>query len=242
MEPRVLITGARGRLGRELLKRFPGALAPSRQDMDLTGEANQMSGFVETYRPTIVIHAAALTDIRQCEHARDLAWATNVAGTANLMNACARVERDVYFIYISTACVFDGERGGYVEDDIPCPKNFYGLTKLAGELIVSTHARHLIVRTNFVDREHWPYPKAFVDRFGTYLFAEDVATAVADLVDSGLTGVAHVAGDETLSMYSLARLTTPDVLPMTLSEYQGPPVTINMTLDSKRWKKYRLSR
>ena len=242
MERPVLVTGSRGRLGSELLKRFPAALAPSRHELDLTGSVDQMSGFIERCRPAIVIHAAALANIRQCEQSRDLAWATNVAGTANLVTACARVVPDVYIIYISTACVFDGERGGYVEDDIPCPKNFYGLTKLAGELMVSMHAHHLIVRTNFVVRERWPYPHAFVDRFGTYLFAEDVARAVADLVESGLTGVVHVAGDETLSMYSLAQLTTPDVLPMTLSDYQGPPLTRNMTLDSTRWKKYCLSR
>lgn len=201
-----------------------------------------MAGAIETLRPTVVIHAAALANIRQCEESRELAWATNVVGTTRLLEACTRAVSDVYFVYISTACVFGGERGSYVESDIPDPKNFYALTKLAGELIVSTHPRHAILRTNFVTRERWPYPRAFADRFGTYLFAEDVATAVADIVAAGLTGVAHVAGEERLSMYELARLTTPDVLPMTLSEYQGPPLTQDMTLDSIRWKKYRLSR
>ena len=242
MERRVLVTGSRGKLGREMVKRFPAVVAPSRQELDLAGRVEQMSGFVETHKPAVVIHAAALTDVRQCEESRDLAWETNVAGTANLMNACVRVVPDVYFVYISTACVFDGEQGPYVEHDIPYPKNFYALTKLAGELIVSTHERHLIVRTNFVVREPWRYPRAFVDRFGTYLFAEEVASAVADVVAAGLTGVVHIAGEERLSMYSVARVTTPEVLPMTLSQYQGPPVTRDMTLDSVRWKKYRLQR
>jgi dTDP-4-dehydrorhamnose reductase len=238
---RILVTGARGRLGRQLVRRFPDALAPSRQELDLTWSVDRMAGYLASRQPTIVIHAAALANIRQCEESRPLAWATNVAGTANLLRACAQAVPDVYIVYVSTACVFDGERGAYIESDIPDPHNFYGLTKLAGELIVATHARHLIARTNFVAREPWPYPRAFVDRFGSYLYAEDVAGAIADMIDSGLTGVAHIAGDERLSMYALARLTTPDVLPTTLSDYEGPPLTRDMTLDSTRWKKYRLS-
>ena len=242
MERRVLVTGSRGRLGRQLVSRFPSALAPSREELDLTWSVDRMSTFIETCRPTTVIHAAAVADIRQCEQSRERAWATNVIGTANLVKACTEVVGDVHFVYISTACVFDGERGAYVESDIPGPKNFYALTKLAGELIVSsTCERHLIVRTNFVAREPWPHARAFVDRFGTYLFADDVAGAIAEVVHAGLTGVVHIAGDERLSMYSLARITTPDVLPMTLAEYQGPPLTRDMTLDSTRWKKYRLS-
>lgn len=237
---RVLVTGSSGRLGRELVSRFPEALAPSRRQLDLTSGIDVMSRYMADHGPSVVLHAGALTDVRRCERSRELAWATNVIGTANLLEACRRGSPDVYFVYVSTACVFDGERGAYVEDDIPYPKNFYALTKLAAELIVSRHQPHLIVRTNFTPREPWPYPRAFVDRFGTYLFADGVADALAEVVQARLTGVVHIAGEQKLSMYDLARMTTPDVLPMTLADYQGPPVTRDMTLDSTRWRKYRL--
>ncbi len=75
------------------------------------------------------------------------------------------------------------------------------------------------------------------DRFGTCLFAKDAAGAVGEIVDAGLMGVAHITGQDTVSMYSLARLTTPDVLPMRLSECQGLPFTRDMTLESTRWKR-----
>jgi len=85
------------------------------------------------------------------------------------------------FIYVSTACVFDGHTGMYTEYSIPYPENFYALTKLLGEFIVSKLSNYLIVRTNFVPKKKWPYPKAFSDRFGTYLFAEEVAQGILDV-------------------------------------------------------------
>jgi hypothetical protein len=45
-------------------------------------------------------------------------------------------------------------------------------------------------------RERWPYPKAFVDRFGTYLFADDLARAIKNVVEEGFTGILHVCGEE----------------------------------------------
>ena len=97
---------------------------------------------------------------------------------------------------------------------------------------------YLIVRTNFVAREQWPYPKAFVDRFGTYLFADQVAYGINDIVKEKIYGILHIVGAKKLSMYELAKLTTPDIKPMTLEEYSGPNLTIDMTLDTEIWKKY----
>ena len=144
----------------------------------------------------------------------------------------------IKFVYISTACIFDGHAGMYKENDVPYPENFYALTKLLGENEVTKLSNFIIIRTNFVAKKTWPYPKAFTDRFGTYLFAENVAIGISEILNENLNGIIHVVGIEKISMYELAKTTTPDILPMTIKEYDGPTLTMDMSLDSERWKKY----
>ncbi|MEM3727746.1 MAG: SDR family oxidoreductase [Candidatus Bathyarchaeia archaeon] len=243
MAPRVMITGSTGRLGKELLKVFPDSFAPRHEELDIINK-EAVFDFIKNYKPEVLIHCAALTGIRECEENKLLAWRINVEGTENLVRACESFVRECYFVYISTACVFYGDKGDYVETDIPYPKNFYSLTKLLGEFVVkySNLKKWLIIRTNFVAREKWPYPKAFVDRFGTYLFADDLARAIKNIVEEGLTGILHVCGEEKLSMFELAKITTPEVQPMTLKEYNGPPLTVDMSLRSIRIKPFKLTR
>lgn len=87
-----------------------------------------------------------------------------------MVNEFQNHNSDGKFIYVSTACVFDGHSEMYSEESIPYPENFYSLTKLLGEYVVNRLSNSLIIRTNFVGRQKWPYSKAFADRFGTYLF------------------------------------------------------------------------
>jgi len=231
----LLITGGDGTLGRELVKLYPRAVHPSHSDLDI-GDRTTVDTFLRKIRPSMVIHCAALTGVRQCEDDRGLAWKVNVEGTKHLVQGCMTHSNDCYFVHISTACVFNGDRGDYVESDPPYPKNYYALTKLLAEAAVSHSGlkRWLVLRTNFVGREGWPYPKAFVDRYGTYLFADDVAKAIKEVTDKQMQGVLHVAGDRRFSMFELAKITTPQVQPMTLESYHGPPLTVDMTLRSER--------
>jgi dTDP-4-dehydrorhamnose reductase len=237
-----LITGSTGKLGRELIKVFPTSLRPTHKEFDIT-DKTQVYNYIRKNKPRTVIHCAALTGIRECEQNKELAWKTNVDGTANLVNASLKFNPNCYFVYISTACVFYGDRGNYVENDIPYPKNFYSLTKLLGEFIVkySGLKKWLIIRTNFVPREPWPYPKAFIDRYGTYLFADDLAQAIKSVISSKLTGIVHVCGEEKLTMFELAKITTPMIKPMRLSEYEGPPLTVDMSLRSIRINPFKLT-
>lgn len=239
---KVFITGGSGKLGRELVKVFPNSLHPSHKELDITNK-DAVNLFVKENKPDLIIHCAALTGIRQCEENKELAWKVNVEGTENLVKACEEYKDDCYFVYISTACVFYGDKGDYVETDIPYPKNFYSLTKLLGEFVVkySRLKKWLIIRTNFVARERWPYPKAFMDRYGTYLFADDVALAIKSIVARNLTGIVHVCGEKKISMFELAKMTTPDIKPMTLADYNGPPLTVDMSLRSLRIKPFKIN-
>jgi dTDP-4-dehydrorhamnose reductase len=227
---KILITGGSGALGRELCKVFPNAYAPSHSKMDTSNKTQVWTAFMR-YKPDVVIHTAAIIDARKCEdnwkHAADV----NILGTHNVAFVADRSEAKM--IHISTACVFDGEGAPFDEDSRPSPKNWYAMTKFSAEYIVmSTCSNYLLIRTNFAPKGTWKYPAAFTDRFGSYLFAPDVAHAIKDVMD--MNGIVHVCGDTKLSMFDLAKLTTPDIKPTTLADYTGAPLCRDMTLVSKR--------
>jgi len=234
-----LITGGSGILGTELKKFFPNSLFPSHSDLDITNNEMVFDYFSKNEFDSI-IHTAAMTSVRQCESEKKSCWNSNVVGTKNLVDATTEFRSNSKFIYVSTACVFDGHTGMYKESSIPYPENFYALTKLIGEQFAKNLKNHIIIRTNFVGKQKWMHPKAFTDRFGTYLFAENVASAIREIFDANIEGIIHVVGDKKLSMYDLAKITTPSIKPMTIDEYQGPPLTMDMSLDTERWKKYTL--
>ena len=234
-----LITGGSGILGTELKKFFPDSLFPSRSELDITNHETVFDYFSKNEFDSI-IHTAAMTSVRQCESEKKLSWGTNVVGTKNLVDATTEFRPNSKFIYLSTACVFDGHVGMYKESSIPYPENFYALTKLIGEQQIKNLKNYLIIRTNFVGKQKWMYPKAFTDRFGTYLFAENVASGIKEIFDDNIEGTIHIVGDKKLSMYDLAKITTTSIQPMTIDEYQGPSLTMDMSLDTERWKKYTL--
>jgi len=238
-----LITGGSGSLGRELVKTYPESIHPSHNELDITNEKAVLE-YVSKVRIDELIHCAALTSIRECEEDKERAYRTNVEGTRNLVRSVSRYNPDCLFVYVSTASVFSGDRGYFTEFDIPYPKNFYNLTKLLAELVVTESglASYLIVRTNFAPRKKWPYPRAFTDRFATYLFADDLAAAMKQVIGHGLRGIVHVCGEMKLSMFELAKITTPEILPMTMSEYAGPPLPLDMSLRSVRIPSFPLTR
>lgn len=241
MKMTILITGGSGALGTELKKRYSSALAPTHQELDVGNREAVFEYFEKNPEIDLIIHAGALTGIRPCEENKSLAWQSNVEGTKNLVDATLQSSKKIQFIYVSTACVFDGHSEMYKESSVPYPENFYALSKLLGEREVMRLPEYLIVRTNFVAKEKWAYPKAFTDRYGTYLFADGVAKGIEDVQKENLHGIVHVVGDRKVSIYELAKITTPDVQPMTIKDYSGPPLTMDMSLDTERWKKYKIT-
>ena len=239
---RVLITGGSGALGTSLRKFFKNAYCPARKEMDVSN-ADAVNKAILDYKPDVLIHTAALVSVRGCEEDKEKAQKVNVGGTQNIVNALKKLNNNCYLVYMSTACVFAGKnKKYYTEDDAPEPKNYYSMTKFEGEKIVKEYGNYCIIRTNFVPKEQWKYPKAFVDRFGTYLFSDGVAEGISEVVEKREKGIIHIVGDKRMSMYELALLAgSKNVTEMTLDEYDGPPVTVDMSLSTKRWKKYKIS-
>ena len=233
----VLITGGTGSLGIELKKIFPENISPTHEELDITNK-EQVKKIFQQNKIDTVIHTAAITKVRKCEDDKQLAWDVNVEGTKNLIDEIIHSKLNINFVYVSTACVFDGHSGMYTEKSIPYPENFYSLTKLLGEFEVNRLPNTTIIRTNFVPRKPWPYEKAFTDRFGTYLFADQVANGIQDIIKEKITGIVHIVGDKKISIFELAKMTTPQIEPMTIKDYSGPPLTMDMSLETIRWKKY----
>lgn len=238
---KILVTGGSGALGTSLKKAFKDAFFPDRKEMDIC-DAESVEAAISDFKPDILIHTAALVGIRECEEDKEKAWKTNVEGTQNIVNSIKKLKNNPYLIYTSTACVFAGEdKKFYTENSIPAPKNYYSLTKLCGEIVARQHDNTCIIRTNFTPKKQWKYPKAFTDRFGTYLFSDNVAEGIKDVINKKEKGILHIVGDKRISMYELAVLAgTKNVGKMTLEEYNGPALTIDMSLSTKRWKKYKI--
>ena len=236
----VLITGGAGSLGIELQKVFSENISPTHKELDITNK-EQVKKIFRQNKIDTVIHTAAITKVRKCEDDKQLAWNVNVEGTKNLIDEIIHSKLNINFVYVSTACVFDGHSEMYTEKSIPYPENFYSLTKLLGEFEVNQLPNATIIRTNFVPRKPWPYEKAFTDRFGTYLFADQVANGIQDVIKEKVTGIVHIVGDRRMSIFELAKMTTPQIEPMTINDYSGPRLTMDMSLDTKIWKKYKIS-
>lgn len=239
---RILLTGGSGRLGLEIKKLNPNVFAPSHEEFDFT-DSDEVENVFRKFRPNFVIHCGAYTDVAKAEKEKELCWRTNVEGTYNLIEAC-KLLGSVHFTFVSTACVFSGKEGNYAETDIPCPVNFYGLTKTVAESLVRySNLNWLIIRTNFVKRGVWPHKKAFEDRYGTYLYADEVASRVLKLVYYNAKGIVHVCGDKKMSMFELAKQYSPNVEPYKLQDYyrenpDAPHLTQDMTLRS-HYKKFK---
>jgi dTDP-4-dehydrorhamnose reductase len=232
MAVKALLTGGSGALGAELVRQLTDCEAPSHTELDIRSP-KALDHWMSLVSPDVVIHLAALADVRRCELERGLAWQINVLGTRNVVDACKKARKPPMLMFASTACVFDGKTGDYTENSTPDPCNYYGATKAEAEREVQDYGDSLIFRKNFVPRRQWRYPGAFIDRFGTYLFADEVAFVVSQLPESGLRGVIHVVGSEKLSMYDVARITTEDVQAITMKEVDLT-LTVDMTLRSSR--------
>jgi dTDP-4-dehydrorhamnose reductase len=153
MKRPLLIVGAHGQLGRELVAQASqkniAAIAVGRDDLDIT-QAEAARKSVRDMAPRAIINAAAYTAVDKAETEAEAAHAINALGPEYLAGVAA--ELDIPFLHVSTDYVFDGtKRGAYIEDDPVAPLGVYGRTKEEGERRVrAAHVKHIILRTSWV--------------------------------------------------------------------------------------------
>ncbi|MCX7007347.1 MAG: NAD(P)-dependent oxidoreductase [Kiritimatiellaeota bacterium] len=155
---KILITGARGQLGRDcqaILGAAHDLVATDLPELDAS-DAAQVRDIAAAMRPDVILNCAAFTRVDDCEKQRDLAFRANEE-VPRLLAAAARV-LGAHLVHISTDYVFDGERPipqPYRESDVTRPLSVYGMSKLAGENVVrASGARFAILRTAWLYGRH----------------------------------------------------------------------------------------
>lgn len=206
-----------------------GMFAPSHEEMDITNYAAVLE-LTKLYRPRVVIHSAALVGRAECDANKEQAVQVNICGTRNIMLACK--ETKVKLVFISTAAVFDGNKGNYFEDDTPNPQYLYAETKLIAEKIVLGLKDHLIIRTDFFDPAQFKYQEVYSDHYCSKEPTRITARKILKAIDVGATGVKHIGGPRRI-LYDVLRPFFPSIRPITIQNSRMPDFPRDLSLASK---------
>jgi dTDP-4-dehydrorhamnose reductase len=228
---RAVVIGGSGQLGGLLLRRlverghaavgtYHSVAYPELIHVDAASQGLASSWLV-SQRPDVVFYPAGFTYVDGCERDPDRARDANVDQPLNLARTAA--DLGARFVYFSTDYVFDGEGGPYDEGAPPNPVSVYGRSKLEAEasLLHALGPALLVVRTSWVfgpERQGKNFAYQLVralsagkamtcphDLVSNPSYGPDVARAVVQLVESGISGVIHVAGPEVISRVAFAQ-------------------------------------
>ncbi|WP_136523348.1 dTDP-4-dehydrorhamnose reductase [Geomonas ferrireducens] len=247
----ILVVGSKGMLGQELMALYGDrARGVDIDDIDITDLAS-VQRVLTTIKPSVVINAAAYTDVDGCQDNAERAMQVNGEGVAHL--AMISKEIGAKLVQVSTDYIFDGNKGTpYLEDDLASPLSVYGESKLAGEMNAWFNPNHLIVRTqwlyghggkNFVETmlrlaKDKKEISVVDDQIGSPTWTGDLALAIKALLEKGCEGTYHAANAGFVSWNGFAkeifRLAGLDVtvLAMTTEELGRPaPRPLYSTLD-----------
>ena len=229
MRQRVLITGGSGLLALNWAQAMRNSCAITlglhNREISLPGtdtknidleSVDKLASVFEDLECQVVIHAAGLTSVEQCESEPSLAHHVNVTLATNVAKACATL--GIHLVHISSDHLFSGQEPLVTEDQLVAPLNVYGKTKAEAELRVrEKNPQALLIRTNFFG---WgtSYRTSFSDFvvaalrsgkevtlyqdiFYTPIVIETAAKAVHDLIDLKVGGIFNIVGDDRVSKY-----------------------------------------
>jgi len=237
---KILVTGANGLLGYKLIQLLSTqadiiTVATARKknndlpqgvdffELDITNH-DQTIEVLSATKPDVVISAAAMTQVDQCETERDHCWMANVVGIENLVEGCEKI--NCHLVHVSTDFIFDGSFGPLDETAIPNPVNFYGESKLAGEQVIQKSKlnwailRTVLVfgitpdlsRSNIVlwvkkNLEEGKIINVVNDQWRTPTLAEDLAMGCYLAASKKATGIYHISGEELMTPFDIAQYT-----------------------------------
>ncbi len=243
---KILVTGVKGQLGHdvvnELIKRGHQPVGVDVEEMDITCK-EQVEDTFKKILPDAVIHCAAWTavDLAEEEINTNKVYAINALGTKYIAECCKKYSSKL--IYISTDYVFDGQGDKPWQPDCKSfsPLNYYGKSKLEGELFVSS-----ILENYFIVRIAWVFGKngnnfvktmlnlskthqklrVVCDQIGTPTYTYDLAKLLCEMVVSKEYGYYHATNeggyiswcDFAKEIFKMKNLST-EVIPVTTSEY-----------------------
>jgi len=224
---KILLTGSKGQLGREVVKAGINAgldiISMDLPEIDITDSEKLIRIFSEL-KPSIVINAAAYTAVDLAEMQKNLCYAVNLDGPANLTRLCGK--NKARLIHISTDYVFDGKANKpYGENDPVSPVNVYGHSKAEGEkAVLAGPGKHIILRTSWL---YGRYGKNFIktmlrmgqekktiqvvnDQYGCPTCAYDLAEVIIVIAQrlmedqSNNSGIYHYCGKDITTWYEFA--------------------------------------
>jgi dTDP-4-dehydrorhamnose reductase len=219
---RLLVTGAAGQLGSDVVATAEGAgddvLAADRSVVDIT-DGDAVAELLATWRPDTVVNCAAWTAVDACEGDPGRAHAVNSQAVRWLAEACDRV--GAHLMQVSTEYVFDGTSSRpYREDDETGPLSVYGSSKLGGERqALALGPSAAVVRTSWVCGQHGSNmvrtvlrllheqrPLAFVDdQRGCPTFTTDLAPVLLRIAQERRHGLHHATNEGAVSWFEFVR-------------------------------------
>jgi len=236
---KIAITGTNGLLGQHLVQllldngysvvamgkgsdraSFSSSLSYNYYEVDIADQGALLDALI-LEKPDVLVHAAAITKVDECELQQSQCENVNVRGTQYTIRAAEQNCR--HFIFVSTDFVFDGAEGNYGEEEDPRPVSFYGKTKLAGERLVKdckipwAVVRTCLVygnvlagsRTNIISwvkqsLEQGNAIKVVSDQIRTPTYVEDLAKGILLIIQKKATGIYHISGKDVLTPYAMA--------------------------------------
>ncbi|WP_083422660.1 dTDP-4-dehydrorhamnose reductase [Proteiniclasticum ruminis] len=218
---RILVTGARGQLGHDVMKELLSKklipIGVDREEMDITNKED-VHKYMDPLEVDAVIHCAAYTAVDQAEEEIELCRKINVEGTRYIAEVCK--SKDIPMMYISTDYVFDGKGSEpFLPDSPRNPVNFYGQAKYEGELVVEELlSKYFIVRISWVFGENG---KNFVrtmldlgkklgkltvvnDQFGSPTYTSDLSKLLVEMIQSKEYGTYHATNEGICSWFEFA--------------------------------------
>lgn len=207
---KAIVLGAAGQLGSELARLIGEGSGVTHNEVSVT-DLHALEALLGSRRPELVFNCAAYNAVDRAETERDLAFAINAEGPANVARVCARY--GIRLVHFSTNFVFDGAmKRPYVETDVPAPLSAYGSSKLDGEKrVLDLLPEALVIRTSavfgvtgsaikggsfperIVERGRRGEPlRVVADQRANPTYAADLAPAAMELAVSRLEGIVHV--------------------------------------------------
>ena len=182
---KIWMTGARGKLGQELVKH----LNVDTRRIDITKEVPKLDF-------DLIIHAAAYTDVAMAEINLNKCFMTNVNGTFNMV----RTYKDIPFVFISTE---------YAKH----PLGVYAITKYLGEEVVRQFCPHYLILRTLFKPNPWPFPFAYSDQYTQGDYVDVIVPLIAEKIKNWdmKTSETCLIGTGRKTMFELAKRTRPDV-------------------------------
>ena len=243
MNRKILVTGASGQIGSEIIKLYKNTShiirGVSSSDLNITNEKS-VNIYMDDFKPDIIIHCAAYTSVDKAEIESDICYDVNALGTKYLIKASKNY--NVKFLYLSSDYVFDGKlERPYDVDYETKPINIYGKSKLEGELVVKEYSKkHFIVRTSWIFGNGRNFVNSMIklaqsnsqikvvnDQIGSPTYSFDLAKLITIMVETDKYGTYHATNEEYCSWYDFAceifkiKDIKVDVIPILSEEYSS---------------------